>query len=454
MSMRILPITLISLFLSSCAMLPNSVTERNIVTELSIPENYQAEENANSQIIKGLFDVFQDEKLEGLVNQSLSKNLDLQLAAKQMEEAGFNASAEWGNLLPNITGNANGSRAQGAQGNPANNYSPSLDVSWEIDIWGKLRNQKNAADAIALAQAENYQAIRDSIAAQIMQGWFDVVTAKRQVELDESRLENLEKSLHNSARSYKAGLGDLDDLDAVNRDIAQTKATLSASNSSHNNAVRNLQILMGDYPSGEIDEAYHLPELIAPPKADIPANILTERPDLRSAWQEVISADESVKVAHKAMFPSLSLTGSLGAQSSQFSDIMSGATIWSIAENLALPIFNAGKLENNMNVTQSRAEQAWIRYLQTALKAFFEVEQGLDKETLLADQEREQQQAVYHAQNTLHIFEERYKNGLVSILEYLNAQNTVFNMKGELLRIRNERLKNRVALALALGKGV
>jgi len=186
----------------------------------------------------------------------------------------------------------------------------------------------------------------------------------------------------------------------------------------------------------------------------VPADILINRPDLRSAWQEVIAADKSVKVAHKEMFPSLTLTGSLGTQSRAFSDLMSGASIWSLASNLVLPIFNAGQLESDMNAAQSRAEQAWINYLQTVLNAFKEVEQALDREALLAGQEIAQQEAVTYAENTAHIFEERYKNGLVSILEYLTAQNTVFDIKSQLLEVRNERLKNRVTLALALGKGV
>ncbi len=186
----------------------------------------------------------------------------------------------------------------------------------------------------------------------------------------------------------------------------------------------------------------------------MPAALLTERPDLRSAWQNILSADESVKVAHKEMFPTLTLTGSLGMLSTAFSSFLSGATIWSLASQLTVPLFNARQLENNMNAAQSRAEQSWISYLQTALRAFQEVEQALDRETLFADQEAHRQEAVTHAENTTNIFEDRYKNGLVSILEYLNAQNVVFDIKEQLLISRNERLKNRVALALALGKGV
>lgn len=449
-------VSLCALMLSSCASLPESVTSRDAASALSIPEQFQAEKEnrAESQIIDGLFDVFQDEALNTLVENALRHNLDIQYAAKQMEEAGFTADTQWGSLLPQVTGNLATNRAQGVQGKPESTYSPSLDVSWELDLWGKIRDQKASSDAAALASVENYQAARDSVAAQVMQGWFDVVTAEKQVELERSRLTNLEKSADNSRRNYAAGLGQLEDLNAVKRDIAQTKANLSANINNRNTAIRTLQVLMGQYPGGYAVFDYKLPALIAPPQAGVPADILTNRPDIRGAWQNVLAADKSVKVAHKQMFPSLTLTGSLGTQSASFSDLMSGITIWSLASNLAMPLFNAGQLENNMNAAQSRAEQAWVTYLKTVLTAFQEVEQALDREQLLAAQEEAQQKAVTHAEQTARIFEDRYKNGLVSILEYLTAQNTVFDMRGQLFEIRNQRLKNRVALALALGKGI
>lgn len=440
--------------LSSCASLPKSITTRSAVSELRVEQSYATEQPQEAQIIDGLLFVFQDETINELVQQALQHNLDIQLAAKQMEEAGFNASAQWGNIAPQFSGNMATNRMQGAQGKSEGAYSPSFDVSWEVDLWGKLRGQKDALDATALARAENYQAARDSIAAQVMQGWFDTVTAKKLVSLEEARLQNLQTNAQNSHRQYEAGLASLDDLAVVKRDIAQTRAVLIANTNDLHSAIRTLQVLLGYYPNLKIAQKYNMPALIAPPKANASADLLTNRPDLRAAWQDVLAADETVKVSHKEMYPSLNLTGSLGTQSSAFSDILSGATIWSLASNFSMPLFNAGQLKNNMFAAQSRAEQAWIAYLKSALIAFQEVEQALDREALLADQEREQQNAVSHAVNSARIFKERYKNGLVSILEYLTAQNTVFDMRAELLRIRNARLKNRVALALALGKGI
>ena len=199
---------------------------------------------------------------------------------------------------------------------------------------------------------------------------------------------------------------------------------------------------------------YELPELIAAPRAGIPANLLGERPDLRAAWQDVVAADTSVRVAQKEMLPALRLTGTLGKESATFAKLAGGASVWALASSLTVPVLDAAQLRNRTAAAQSRAEQAWLRYLRSALNAFGEVEQALDGETLLAERELRQHEAVSHAEDTARIFTERYRNGLASILESLGAQNTVFDMRKRLLDIRNLRLKNRVSLALALGQGV
>ncbi|MCG8568467.1 MAG: TolC family protein [Desulfobacterales bacterium] len=440
--------------LSACASLPKTVTRRDPLAELSVSKGFQDGAPMDSQVVNGLMDVFQDEGVQKLVTRAMEANLEIKLADRKLQELQYTAEAAKGDLLPKLAAYFSGDRTRDGQAASEGKYSPSVAVSWEVDIWKKLRNQKTAQDTIALAGAENYQAVRDAVAARVMQEWFDVVTAQKTMELTRSRLKNLEKSADNIRRRYRTGLSFLEDLVVVKRDIAQARAALIDNEMVRNTARRRLQVLMGQPPEGIPGVAYTLPRLLLPPAPGTPASLLVSRPDLRRAWQTVKAEDARVKVAHARIFPSLTLTGALGRQTRSFSDFMQGITIWSIAGQLAFPIFNADQLENRMMAAQSKAEQAWIRYLQTALTAFQEVAQALDGEKILADQERQQQEAVFQARRTARIFESRYKTGLVGILEYLAPQNTVFNMEKELLKIRNARLKNRVALALALGKGV
>ena len=450
---RILLVTLSPAVLPGCFPAP-SATDRSALSTLDVPEHFAAPRRADSRIVEGLLDVFDDDTLRRLVDRALSSNFDAQLAARQLEEAGFEARAEVGNVVPNLTATLSDSRLREATGTTTSRHTPSLDVSWEIDLWGRLRDQRASRDATARASLEHNQAVRDSIAAQVMQAWFDVVTADKLVRLERLRLDNLRKIVTYQRRTYEVGLGSLDDVAAVERDIAQTRATVAEYIGTRNDAARTLQVLMGAYPGADVGLDYELPALMAPPQAGIPANLLGERPDLRAAWQDVVAADTSVRVAQKEMLPALRLTGTLGKESATFAKLAGGASVWALASSLTVPVLDAAQLRNRAAAAQSRAEQAWLHYLRSALNAFREVEQALDGETLLAERELRQHEAVSRAQDTANIFTERYKNGLASILESLGAQNTVFDMRNRLLDIRNLRLKNRVSLALALGQGV
>jgi len=221
-----------------------------------------------------------------------------------------------------------------------------------------------------------------------------------------------------------------------------------------NQSIRQLKVLSGEYPSLALDRQYALPTLLGAPKADLPANIITERPDLRSAWQEVLATDASVKVAHKELYPSLTLSGALTQQSTSLSDLFDGSALWSAAGNAVMPLFNAGKLKNAMLEQQSRAEQAWLDYLIAVQEAFSEVEQTLDRENIYQQRETDLSKALGFAERTEKIAASRYQKGLITILEFLDAQNTRFTVQSDLITARNDRLKNRVSLALALGKGV
>lgn len=444
---------------TACAALPESVLERDPVSALSVPGAFRAEPSemvsaSESLVVDGLLDLFDDAELDRMVQAAIDNNPDVWLAAERVEEAGFEAGAGWSNLFPNLSTGVSTDRTKNADAEITGSYSPSLDVSWEVDLWGKLTAQARAGDATQAARIEDLQAVRDSIAGQVMQAWFDTVTADHRVRLEKARLANLMMIADTNRLQFQAGLLSLQDLTVVERDIAQTQATITSDQGQFRHQVRLLQVLMGEYPSAELVSTFELPHLIDPPRPGVPASVLTERPDLRAAWQMVLAADERVTAAHREQFPSFSLTSSIGRQSTRFSDLLTGASIWSLATSFAFPIFNAGRLESQMMAEHSRAEQAWISYLTISLRAFQEVETALDREAVLMEQEAHLHLAAQQAEKTAEIFENRYRKGLVSILELLTAQNDVFNLQRELLGLRNDRLKNRVALALAMGMGV
>lgn len=209
-----------SIALPACASLPESVTTRQAVSALAVPQDYRVKPLGASRIVDDLMELFADEWLETLVQTAVGRNLDIRLAAKQLEEAGFVAGARRGQLFPNLTGGIATDRVKAVDERSASTFSPALDVSWEVDIWGRLRDETASLDASAAARREDLRAAQDSIASQAMQGWFDIVTAEKQVALERSRLDNFRKIAADSRRSYRAGLASLDDLAVIERDIA------------------------------------------------------------------------------------------------------------------------------------------------------------------------------------------------------------------------------------------
>jgi len=400
-----------------------------------------------------LTELFSDRTLTGIVDRAIANNLDVRAAALRMEQAGYVAQISTSDLVPGLSGTIGNSRAGGTN-TTAGTARTSLDVSWEIDLWSKLRDTGRAARDDAKAAAEQLRFAQASIAAQTMQAWFEFSRAAQAVQIEQRRLAGLKRQEDLVRRNYGAGVGNLDDLAAIERDVALANEVVLANQSTQTGAARTLELLMGEYADGRIAEAKGLPALRSAPRAGIPADVLAKRPDLRAAWQKVLAADRRIKVAQKDLLPRVSLTGSLGSQSAEFGNLLSGATIWTLAGNLTAPVFENGRRRTEILASRNRADQAWVAYLQAVLRAFSEVERGLEQETQLRLREEELRRAVKHAQIAANLFEDRYQAGLASILELLNAQNAVFDIQAQLLAIRTARLNNRVALALALGNEV
>lgn len=426
---------------------------RDANAALSPPAQFTGRQSAALTSDADLLTLFDDPVLTAVTQRALENNLDIRAASLRMEQAGFTVGLAKAGQVPKLDGALRGSRA-GADGGVVGAGSASLDASWELDIWGKLRDGTGAARADAEAAAEQFRFARVSIASQTMQGWFEYCRATQAVELERQRLDGLKQREDLVRRNYRAGVGNLDDLAAIRRDVALSNEVLIANKSTQSNAARLLQILLGAYPDGTLTQRPRLPALKAAPKAGIPANVLAERPDLRAAWQRVVAADRRISVAQKNLLPSFSLTGSFGSQSADFSRLLNGATIWSLAGNLTAPVFDGGRRQTEVLASRNRADQAWVAYLQAALQAFSEVEHALEQETQLRRREAELRKAVKHAQTTSDLFETRYQAGLANILDVLNAENAVFDIREQLLTVRKARLNNRVALALSLGKGV
>ena len=417
---------------------------------VNTPAQFASAGGLQTQVTGNLLTLFGDPVLRAAVAESLDSNPDILQAAKRLKLAGFDLTTTGADAWPQVSGNLNASR-----GDPSGeSVSPTLDVSWEIDIWGRQAERRRAARADKAAVAARFEATRVSVAAQMMQAWFAAIEARQQRQVEAQRLSGLRAQAENIRANYRSGIGSLDDLSAIERVVALSEASLAQREGQHNDAVRAVELLLGQYPDNDLAIPSHLPRLTATPAPGVPLSVLSARPDMQAAWQDAVAANKRIAVSQKELLPQISLTGQFGSTSADFSALSHGATIWSLASSLTAPIFEAGRRKANIEASKTRADQALLTYLQTALTAFNEVEQALDQERLLAMREARLAEAATHARATETTIETRYRAGLAGVLDLLSAQNAVFDIQSQLLAVRADRLRNRVALGLALGKGV
>lgn len=219
-------------------------------------------------------------------------------------------------------------------------------------------------------------------------------------------------------------------------------------------AARAIRLLTGSYPDAKLSAA-DWPSLERGVPAGVPSDVLRNRPDIDAAYQRIRAADSRVSVAHADLFPSFPLTGSVGQSSSVLSDLAdSSFNTWSLVAGLSAPIFDAGMRRAELGAAGKRAEQALAAYQSTVLAALKEVEDALGSERLLRRQETARLKALEAAKSAEKRSRRDYEAGISDLLSLLEAQRRVFTTEDDTITVRRLRLQNRVALALALGKGV
>jgi NodT family efflux transporter outer membrane factor (OMF) lipoprotein len=407
---------------------------------------------------------FEDRALDSLIAEALERNHDLRAAAARVEAAEALARIAGADLYPAADLSAEALRQrQVIVGLPipgsdevfgvrSTRYGVSLDVGWEIDLWGGLRARRSAALADVEAADEERRAVRLSLAAQTAKAWFAVLEAREQLDLAQATEESFRSSTDFVRRRFEAGTRpsldlrlSLSNLDAAQSEVARRSEALDA-------AVRQLEILLGRYPAGEIRASEDLPSVPGPIPAGLPSDLLARRPDLLAAERRLAASTTRVTEARAALFPRLALTGSAGTASDDLEDLFdSDFGVWSIAGNLLQPLFEGGRLRGGVDLAQSVEREVLETYLQDVLRAFSEVESLLSAEPRLARREEELSSSAAHARASLVLTEDRYRTGLEDSFAVLEAQRRAFLADSARLDARRGRLDARVDLHLALG---
>jgi len=333
-------------------------------------------------------------------------------------------------------------------------YGLSLNLSWEIDLWGRLRAIGSAALADAQAAEAELVAAHLSLAAQAAKAWFAVVEARTQGQLAERTVASYRASLEEVTDRADIGVTSRVDQRLVAADLATAGALLEQRQVVLARQLRQLEILLGRYPAGAVEDSNELPALPGPVPIGLPSELIARRPDVAAAERRVAAARRRVDAADAALLPRLSLTASGGTTSVALGDLLDGDfRVWSIGANLLQPIFEGGRLRARADGAVADASEAIELYADTVLNALAEVEIALSAEAPLQRQEERYAAAVEEATASLALAEDRYRQGIEGFLTVLDARRRVFQNESNRIAVRRLRLETRVDLHLALGGG-
>lgn len=461
---RLVPFLGAVVVLAGCASAPEHHPPR---VEFDTPEEWTAGgvNHADSTATEW-WTSFGDTSLDTMVEEALVHNLDVLAAAARVNQAAAQAKIVGADLWPQAGANVTAGRARNnIIGFPtpdgsniietrSSSFGVSLDLSWEIDLWGRIRKGKEAAVADVQASWADLSAIRLSIAAQTTKAWLAVIEAREQVTLGTAIVESFASSADRVRRRYEEGVVSSVDLRLALSALANSRALLELRKQRFDGATRQLEILLGRYPGAQVATNHPLPVVHASVPGALPSELLTRRPDLLAAERRYAAAESRVSQARRAFFPRITLTGGAGTLSNELeglTDLDFG--VWNIAAGLFQPIFQGGRLKGNLERSHAVSDQALVAYVRSLLNAFGEVELSIVAEHSLVEQQRHLAEAARQSEAARQLAEKQYAAGIIDYITVLETQRQSFTARINLLTIQRERLDARVNLHVALGGG-
>ncbi|HXP60279.1 MAG TPA: efflux transporter outer membrane subunit [Dongiaceae bacterium] len=416
--------------------------------------------------IKGSFwEIFDDAVLNGLEQQAATNSPDLRAAFERVEESRAIARIARADLLPGVSLDPNGNRTRYSAnrttqpggpviGYTGNEFNLPLDLSYEIDLWGRVRRSFRAAREQAQASAAAYRNVLLSLQAGVAQTYFMI----RSIDLDRQVLgetvELRKKNLALVESLHRGGADSALDVAQADTELSSAQADLVGLELGRARLENALAVLCGQTASGF--SLAQTARLYQPPLIPIglPADLLERRPDVAQAERSLAAASEAIGIAKAAFFPSIQLTGSAGTESVQLKDVFNWESrAWTIGPNVSFPLFEGGRIRAGVQRAKAAYEEAVALYRSQVLVAFHEVEDGLIGLRLLREQFEDQMRAVDGAKKVSELSRLRYKEGLASYIEVVIADRTMLENQITAYELNGQRLQTTVQLIKALGGG-
>ena len=440
----------ITLVLCGCAV--GSNYQRPTV---DLPASYQPAA-ANTTVASATsrwWSIFNDPSLDRLMDEALNHNLDLVVAAARISEAEAQLGLTISDQLP--TAYASGSRERNRNSSASGRSAPgqplltttnrlALNVSFEIDFWGKYRRASEAARADLLAIKANGDALRLTMTTQAVQGYFNLLALDAQIDVGQQGIKRGQESLSMQKIRLDAGVISEYDYQQRSAELDAGLAQLPPLESQRSKQERALSVLLGRSPrvlmEGKLDRSTpSTPRSPLIASSGLPSALLLNRPDLIETEQKLIAANARIGVARAAYFPSISLTGLFGSESSALGDLFSGPSrVWNFAGSLTQPLWGAGRLGGQVNAAEARNDAAVAQYKIAIANAFREVQDAIAAQRAARDVVDIEQRRVESLTKTWNLARLRYENGAASQLDVIDAERGL--LQAEQSRIEAERL--------------
>ena len=422
--------------------------------------------NPSDSLARGAWwELYGDPQLNGLVENLNSANQSVAQSEAQFRQAQALVRSARGAFLPSAdlsvgktrssqgTGSSNSSLTSSSSG-IRDTLNAQVGVSWEADVWGKLRRGLEANEASAEASLADLAAMRLSQQSELVQNYLQLRVIDEQKRLLQATVEAYQRSLKMSENQYKAGISGKDAVAQAQTQLRNTQANmidLIWQRAQFENAIA---VLTGQAPSGfSLAETTTVPALPQIPLS-LPSQLLERRPDIASAERSIIAANANIGVAKAAYYPDFSLSLQGGYSSSQYQDWISVPNrFWSVGPKVSLPLFDGGQRSAEVDRNEALYDQTVAKYRQTVLDGLREVENYLVQLKVLGDEAVVQEQALESARESLRLTSNQYKAGLIAYLDVVVVQATALNTERNVLNLRQSRLIASVKLIAALGGG-
>jgi len=438
-----------------------------------VPQTFRApaplpEQTAESLANLKWFEVFKDDKLQELIRTALAQNYDLRAAVANVMAARANLGVTRSNQFPNVaaSGELEVNRLSRNGTFPLSEaFVPSQNRNWgqasfqllsfELDIWGRLRRATEAAQANLLSAEENRKAVMTTLVADVATAYFHLRELDTELDISRQTLESRQESLRLIQSRRGGGVATLLDLRQGEQLVYSASETIPAIQQQVEQTENQITLLLGRNPRA-IDRSGDLTEQEVPPEVPVglTSALMERRPDIRAAEQSLVAANANIGVAKAAYFPQISLSGFLGGQSTQLSSLFNGSnSAWSFVPQVTQPIFTAGRLKSNVRLAEAQKESALIQYEKTIQTAFTEVSDALIAHQRLRESRVEQEALVNALRDRTRLAYVRYQGGVDTLLNALDADRDLFQAELELAQLRLNELTSVVQLYKALGGG-